>query len=119
MTVYPQPAAELDQHTAELVTRLADLQHRITELTEQADEIKGKLRGNLEYGSYTIGGRPAVTLTATRRFSADRATEVLPPELLAMCQVTTVDARRAKSVLPPTMYEACQDEAGKPQVRLA
>lgn len=110
---------ELQPEHINLVTRLADLQTRIAELTEQAEEIKGKLRANLDTGTYRINGRPAVTLTPTRRFSTDLATRVLPPELLTLCQVTTIDTKRAKAMLPPNLYEQCQEITGKAQVRLA
>lgn len=109
---------ELDTHLADLVARLADLQSRVSELTEQAEEIKAKLRANLDIGAYSIDGRPAVTITSTRRFSPTRAITVLPVELLALCQVSTVSAERARAVLPPAIFESCQEVSGKPQVRL-
>lgn len=110
---------ELGMHQVDLVERLADLQQRIKELEEQADEIKDKLRANLTVGSYTVNGKPVISLSPTRRFSPKAAIRILTPELLALCQITVVDAKLARAVLPPAIYEFCQENAGKNQVRLA
>lgn len=110
---------ELDTSFRDDLTLLADLQARIAELQEQADEIKAKLRANLTPDTYTVNGKRAVSIAETRRFSAAKASEVLPPQLLALCQVMEIDAARAKTVLPPHLYEQCQVVTGKPQVRLA
>lgn len=110
---------ELTTAQADLVDRLTDLNQQISELTQQADEIKAKLRADLADGQHTIDGRHAVTISITRRFDSTTATQVLPAELLTLCQTTTVDAKRAKEVLPPALYEQCQREIGKATVRLA
>lgn len=110
---------ELDTHHADLVKQLTELHAHITELTEQTEHIKDKLRDSLDTGTHTINGQPAITLTPTRRFNPTLATTTLPPELLTLCQVTTVDTKRAKQILPPSLYEACQETTGKTQVRLA
>ena len=86
---------------------------------EDADLYKAQLRERIGAGAYTVGGQPALSITATRRFNADRAAEVLPPEWLTACSKTTVDGALAKSVLPPALYEACAVESGKPTVKPA
>jgi hypothetical protein len=110
---------ELDPTHTQLVTQLVELNAQISDLTEQAETIKAKLRANLDTGTHTINGRPAVTITPTRRFSTTRAQTVLPTELLTLCQIHVIDAKRAREVLPPALYESCQEITGKPQVRLA
>jgi hypothetical protein len=110
---------ELDTTTAATVAKLVAVRRQIRDLTTEADTLTGQLRDNLQAGSYTINGEPAVSVTPTRRFNASLAAEVLPPALLALIQSTTVDAKLAREKLPPALYEACQVDTGKPTVRLA
>lgn len=69
-------------------------------------------------------GTPLVTVKVTRRFSAERAAEVLPDILgeeryRAICStVTKVDSRKAKEVLAPALYALAQTESA-PTVVLA
>lgn len=111
-------ATELDTDTADLVRRLAELNTHITDLTEQTEQIKEKLRANLNIGTYTINNQPAISIKPTRRFSPTRALTVLPVELLLLCQISVIDAKKAREVLPPALYASCQEDTGKPQVRL-
>lgn len=111
-------ATELDAGTADLVRRLTELNTQITDLTEQTEQIKEKLRANLNVGTYTINNQPVISIKPTRRFSPTRALTVLPTELLNLCQINIVDAKRAREVLPPALYASCQEDTGKPQVRL-
>lgn len=112
-------STELDATFHELVQRLAHIQARKAELEAEEAEIKAKLTGNLTVGSYSINGKPALSVTPGRRFDPLLAATVLPAELAALCQATVIDSKRAKLVLPPALYQQCQRENDRPTVRVA
>lgn len=109
---------ELDATYHELITRLVHINARITELHEEQDSIKHQLANNLKHGDYTINGKPAFTLSVGKRFDPNLAAQIIPPQLLPLCQALVIDSTRAKAVLPPTLYEQCQKPNSKPTVRL-
>lgn len=111
-------STELDEPTRTMVSRLAQIAEIKADLDSEEKALKAELRQRLDLGQWTWNGRPAVSLSPNRRFSPDRAVEVLPPELLALCTATKVDGATAKKVLPPAMYAACQADAGEPVLRL-
>lgn len=92
----------------ELDARRADIQIKL-------DEIKARLRER-GLGKYDGPNGIVVNVTANRRFSADKAAEVLPDELISMVQTTSVDAKLAKAKLPPDTYDMCKIEVGEPRV---
>lgn len=113
----PLTRNELDALRAEYL----DLFSRAATLIERCDEIKATVRANLPEGSYADGG---VRVTPNRRFSADKAREVLPAELLALVEVevpahTEVDKTRARNMLAPTLYKACLAEVGDARVTIS
>lgn len=109
---------ELVSDVAATAAKLAATVAQIRQLEQDAELFKSQLRAVLTPGAYTVGGRPALTITATRRFNPDQAVKTLPPELLAAVSRMTVDAKLAREILPPGLYQACSVEAGKPTVRL-
>lgn len=111
--------SELTRQYAETVAQLAAITEQIKELTEEADKLKGFLRGDLEPGAYTVDGRPALSITPTRRFDPTLAVTVVPNELLRLITVETIDGKRAKQILPPALYERCQKESPTATVKLA
>lgn len=111
--------AELDDTGRELLGRLVALNSQITDLTAAADEVKNKLREHCGLGAFTDHGVKALSITPNRRFNADRAIAVLPPELVALCTVPQVVSGVAKKNLPPALFEACTVEVGKPVVKPA
>lgn len=113
-----RPSTDLDAETADLVTRLVDINATVTELNTVASSIKAELRHRLPVGVHTIDGQKAVTITVNRRFDPVVATANLRPELLALCTVAKVDGATAKRNLPPSVYAACMAE-GEPVIRLA
>jgi len=116
--VTPTRDIELDATYHDLVTRLAHIQSRKAELEAQETELKAKLTEHLTYGSYTIGGKPALTISVGRRFDPTLAAQVLPAELIALCQVTIIDTKRAKEILPPAVFAQCQKLNDNPTVRV-
>jgi hypothetical protein len=111
-------STELDATTRDTVARIAALEARRNEIDTEISELKGKLAADLAEGAYTVGGKPALSITTGRRFDPALAAEVLPPELLALCTASTVDPKRAKATLPPALYERCQRPYGKPTVQV-
>jgi len=109
---------ELDATLHELVTRLAHIQTRKAELDEEETQIKTQLVNTLECGTYSVNGQLALSISVGRRFDPALALEVLPPELITLCQATVIDTKRAREVLPPALYAQCQRENSKPTVRL-
>lgn len=110
---------EISDEALDVVNRLAAVNADIAQLTEQANDLKGRLRQLLrEPGTYTAEGAKVVTLTPNRRFDPRLAFELLPDDLLRLCTVTKIDPAAAKKVLPPAIYEQFMVEAGDPVVRL-
>ncbi|MCA1696408.1 MAG: hypothetical protein LC749_17755 [Actinobacteria bacterium] len=99
---------ELDATYHDLVTRLAYIQARKAELTDEETQLKAKIAENITHGTYTINGKPALTVSTGHRFNPTLAAQILPPALATLCQVTTIDSKRAKAVLPPDLYAQCQ-----------
>lgn len=100
------------------ISRYLHLDEKRQTIADEMDAIKARLRDTLDLGSYPGPGDVTVTLTPNRRFSADRAAELLPDDLLDACRVTTVDAKQAKAVLPPAAYDACMTEVGAPRLAI-
>ena len=109
---------ELTEGTRGLVSRLAAINEQKAALEAEERLIKAELRANLDVGQWTWNGTPVLSLAPNRRFSAEKAAQVLPPELLALCRSDKVDSTQAKKVLPPALYAQCQDVAGEPVVRV-
>lgn len=111
-------STELTEATRSIVSRLAAIAEAKGTLDAEEKTLKAELRSSLDLGQWTYAGTPVVTLSPNRRFSADKAATVLPPELLALCRIEKIDPATAKKVLPPALYESCQDIAGEPVIRL-
>lgn len=112
------PGQELDATFHDLVARLAYLQAHRGSLEAEEAQIKAKLAENHKDGTYTINGKPALSITTGHRFDPTLAVQVLPPELVALCQATGIDSKRAKEVLPPALYAQCQKPSNKPTVQV-
>jgi hypothetical protein len=105
---------QLDTDTARLVAALADLQGRISELTEQAEGIKAELR-TLPANDYDIDGRPALRILPTRRFDAAAALAALPEAVRPTCLKVEPDPAAIKRHLTPDQAETFMVESGKPK----
>lgn len=104
-----------DQTLAHDLALFTDLQARISQLTEQLDALKGRLRADLGPGD-RVAGDYRITITPQRRFSATEAERILDPTLLELCTITAVAAVAAKQVLPPAVYARCMVEHGVPKI---
>lgn len=110
---------EISDEALDVVNRLAAVNADIAQLTEAANDLKGRLRQLLpEPGTYTAEGAKVVTLAPNRRFDPVQAQRGLPGPLLDAIRVTKIDAATAKQVLPPALYELCMVDVGDPVVRL-
>lgn len=105
-----------------LARRRLELTQRRDELTEAIAQVDAALMTLLAPGEAAlIDGEPVWILrSGNRRFSADKAREVLPETLVAAITVTEthLDGKVAKEVLPPALYtEVCTE--GRPFVAKA
>ncbi|MGH3800868.1 MAG: hypothetical protein ACRDTD_12155 [Pseudonocardiaceae bacterium] len=110
---------DLDPSLAATVRKLTDINTQIRDLGSEADALKAQLRQALALGEHTVNGRPVVTISLTRKFDTSLAAQVLPPELLALVTVPTVDRALAEKLLPPALYERCQRVGANNTVRPA
>lgn len=107
--------AKLNREQREqLAIKAIELQGQIGELSEQLDMIKAVFR-KLQSEDY---GSCKVIVTASSRFDATIASEVLDEQALEDISVTKPDARLARNLLAPAMYAQCQ-KAGSANVRFA
>lgn len=117
----PNNQPELSPQVAATVAKLRAILDQIADLTVDAELYKAQLREALQPGAYTVGGQAALSITQTRKFSPERAAEMLPPDALAAVTrtVTVVDAKLAKEMLPPALYQLCTAAGGKATVKTA
>jgi hypothetical protein len=108
---------QLDDHTADLATRLADVQQRIRDLTEQENELKAKLAANLEAGTYPTPTGRNLVVSVGAAFDQATAMVVLPHDVRMRCLVPVLDAKRVKQEVPPALYAQCQKPHAKPTVK--
>lgn len=105
---------------------LAELTRRYLELAARRDEaelelttIKAKIRDAHPTGTnLTTTDGVHVAVTANRRFDPTLAADVIPADLLTLCQVVKVDPATARKTLPPALYDACMVDVGEPVVRI-
>ena len=99
----------------DLIAEWLDIQDRITVLTERKETLAEQMRTLGEGRHATTTG--AITVSSgTKRFSAEKAAEILTPELREACTETIITSKRAKVVLPPALYDLCSETNGRPRV---
>ena len=104
-----QPITLQDEFLAAAI-ELREIAKAKTELLEREAACKRLLRKALaegERGAAPDGTELVAVRRGSMRFSADRARETLPPDILGSIQVFTPDSRKAKDVLAPALYELC------------
>ncbi len=103
-------AADLGVQVANDVARLHQLNTEIKDRTEQADEIKTRLRP-LGAGTWRHNGRDVLDIADPGlQFNAKLAADVIPAPLQPSCSVTVLHGPTAKKVLPADMYARCCTE---------
>jgi hypothetical protein len=107
-----------DTPVEDVARRLAYLQETATALDIEARECKAYLAEALGRGRH-VAGAAKVSVDRQRRFSAERAALVLPPDWLARCTRSVVDTALARNVLPPDLFRACQTESNEWTVRIS
>lgn len=115
MTTQPTPT-----RSAELLARdLIDVQEQIAALGERAMNLKAQLAEAIGVGnSLDLPNGVAVTVREpNRRFNADRAAQLLAPEVLELCKADGYDVKKLKSFLSPVLLEQVMEaSAGAPIV---
>lgn len=99
----------------DLIAEWLDIQDRITILTERKETLAEQMRA-LGEGRHAATTGTVTVSSGTRRFSAEKAAEILTPELREACTETTITSKRAKVVLPPALYDLCSETNGRPRV---
>ena len=105
-----------------LARRRLELTAKRDEIVESIEQVDSALLTLLQPGEAAmIGDEPVwVVRSGNRRFSPDKAREVLPDTLVESITVTEtrLDAKVAKEILPPALYaEVCT--TGRPFVARA
>jgi hypothetical protein len=99
--------SELDQQTARDVALLATLSDEIRDRTDQANEIKTRLRA-LGTGVWRHGDVDVLDVAEPGlQFDPKLAATVIPPALHAVCSQTALHGPTAKKVLPAELYARC------------
>lgn len=99
----------LDGPLLAAAARLREIDTIAKTLETEAKALKEQLRAAIEPGTTCVdpAGTPLVAVRpGAARFSAQRAAEVLPADLLASISVTAPDAKRARDILTPALYRA-------------
>ena len=98
-----------------LIAEWLDIQDRITVLTERKETLAEQMRA-LGEGRHAATTGTITVSSGTRRFSAEKAAEILTPELREACTETVITSKRAKAVLPPALYDLCSETSGRPRI---
>lgn len=124
------PEEEEFEDNSDLVQRLDDVRREISKLKEIEDDLVAAIAAKVPEGDVTDGeGNVAAVVTHTRQFSADRARELLPANLLPLVEKTTIEAAKVKKLLPqlnkllpegtaPLDYDDFKAPYGKPKVKV-
>lgn len=102
-----------------LAGQLAEVLAAKAVLEEDERTIKAQIRKLVPGPDTYQAGDVAITVGVNRRFDPKTATRLLPPDMLALCQVLKVDSAQAKTVLPPAIYEKCMAEVGEYRIGFA
>lgn len=100
------------------VNKLIAINTAIKDLTEEAESLKAQLRKALDVGEYTVAGRPALSVSETRKFDAATAARVIPPDMLPGVQISTISRTMALELLPAELYAQCQSVSPKRAIRI-
>lgn len=117
MTTTTQPIADLDADRARVVARLAELQANAAEIATEVESLKAELRA-LPPGDFAINGRPALRITATRRFDAEAGAGLLSVEQRKEALTVSFDAAKVKRHLTEVEIEECMVVTGNPKVQV-
>lgn len=119
MTTTPttQTVTDLDADRARIVSRLADLQATAAEIGSEVESLKAELR-SLPAGDFAINGRPALRITATRRFDVEAGAALLSHDQREAAKVVTFDAAAIKRHLTEVEIEECMVVSGNPKVQV-
>ena len=99
----------------DLIAEWLDIQDRITVLTERKETLAEQMRA-LGEGRHAAPIGTITVSSGTRRFSAEKAAEILTPELREACTETIITSKRAKAVLTPALYDLCSETSGRPRI---
>lgn len=113
------PHAALSDQLAPLAAALADVLARKSDLEAVERDLKARIRTLVPGPDTYAAGEATLTISPNRRFDANTAMKVLPPNLLDLCLVSKVDSTAAKKVLPPALYDQCMTEVGELRVAFA
>ncbi|MCW2767622.1 MAG: hypothetical protein JWO11_3581 [Nocardioides sp.] len=109
---------DLSPAAAATVNKLVAINAQIKDLTEEAEALKAQLRKALDVGEYTVNGKPALSVSETRKFDVTVAALVIPPGMLPGVQINTISRTMAQEMLPPELYAKCQSVSPKHTIRI-
>lgn len=111
------PPHELDDASRDLVDTYLAIRERRLRLVEQEEDLKEQLRRRLGRGTFAHHGRRLLRIRPNLRWDEEKARRVLPPQVAAKLEVTTLDRDRAVEILTDEVYRQCQTPHGKDVVR--
>lgn len=98
---------DLDEQFTADVELLADISQRIRDLTEQADELKTRLRP-LGAGKFRHNGHDVLQVgEGGEQFDPRLAAKLIPEALQPSCSKLKLDGPTARQVLPEALYVQC------------
>lgn len=107
------PIQPIELHSVERLARdLVDIQEEVAALNERAAHLKAQIAEKVGVGAIDLPNGVAVTVREpNRRFNAERAAQLLAPEVLELCKSEGYDTKKLKSFLSPVLLEQVM-EAG-------
>lgn len=118
----PDTALPVDPGLAERVEAIARRLDAVTserrKLEDEEKFLRKRLGAILAPGSHRAGDF-SISVRRNMRFDESTALEVLTPEEIALCTVSTLSASRAREILPEERYVLCRATTGDPIVRVS
>lgn len=107
------------QELDDLVKRYIDLDARRTELADECESIKTRIRDELNDGQHETPSGVTVTVSPpSRSFNIGAAINLLPVEALEQCRLDGYDPKKIKRFLAPALLDLCMD-AGSGERRVS
>jgi hypothetical protein len=101
----------------QLIESLADLRRRILTLIEYEKDLSSRVRAIIPAGTQKEQfGAETVTVTQPRRFSIEKAREILSPEVIRELMTPQIDMTKVKEMLPPAVLDQCKVPHGSPTI---
>lgn len=103
-------------NVADLHKEWLDLEIRREDAVSRQAAIEQTLGVALGLGEHQTGAG-VVEIAQSRRWNAELAELVLPPDVVAACQDKVLSSSKVKEIVPPALYRRCQKSSDKLTVK--